>query len=474
MRPQVIIDTLGRISTGIALAACLLVSGQRTEAAVFNPETFTLANGMQVVVITNRRAPVVTHHVWYRIGSADSPLGKSGLPHFHEHLMFKATETMESGEFSREIARNGGNENAFTGPDYTGYFQTIAKDRLEMVMRMEADRMTNLVLGEDEVLRERDVVLEERSMRIDNDPSSRFAEQMNAAQFLHHPYRMPVIGWRHEIEQYGREDSLAFYRTWYAPNNAVLLVAGDIDAAELKPLAEKYYGVIPSREIPKRERVKEPPQSAAREIVMTDPRVRQPSMMRSYLAPSFNTGETEHAYPLDVLAEILGGTSTSRLYRALVIDNKIATSAGAFYRGSALDLATFRIYASPRPDVTMDELEATVDAELERLKDEPITDEEVARATKRLVAEAVYARDSLSSAVRSFGIALTTGRTVDDVEAWPERIEAVTAEQVNNAAAFVLKPGHSVTGKLLQAAASVASMPKASMQDQTSGEPAVQ
>ncbi len=463
------INALRRISAGIGLAACLLVSGQGSEAAVFNPETFTLANGMQVVVITNRRAPVVTHHVWYRIGSADSPLGKSGLAHFHEHLMFKATDTMDSGEFSKEVARNGGNDNAFTGPDYTGYFQTIAKDRLELVMRMEADRMTNLILGEDEVVRERDVVLEERSMRVDNDPSSRFAEQLNAAQFLHHPYRMPVIGWRHEIEDYSREDSLEFYRTWYAPNNAVLLVAGDIDAAELKPLAERYYGAIPARDIPDRTRVKEPPQSAAREIVMSDPRVQQPSLMRSYLAPSFNAGEVEHAYPLDVLAEILGGTSTSRLYRALVVDEKIATSAGAFYRGSALDLATFRLYASPRPDVTLDELEAAIDAELERMKDEPITAEEVARATKRLVAEAVYARDSLSGAVRSFGIALTTGRTVEDVEAWPERIAAVTAAQVNEAAAHVLNAGRSVTGKLRPAA-----LPDMAMDDQLSNQPALQ
>lgn len=446
-----IINALGRISAGIGLAACVLFSGQQSEAAVFNPETFTLANGMQVVVITNRRAPVVTHHVWYRIGSADSPLGKSGLAHFHEHLMFKATETMESGEFSKEVARNGGNDNAFTGPDYTGYFQTIAKDRLELVMRMEADRMTNLVLGEDEVLRERDVVLEERSMRVDNDPGSRFAEQINAAQFLHHPYRMPVIGWQHEIEDYSREDSLEFYRTWYAPNNAILLVAGDIDAAELKPLAEQYYGVIPSRDIPDRKRVKEPPQSAARDLIMRDPRVRQPAMMRSYLAPSFNAGESRYAYPLDVLAEILGGTSTSRLYRSLVIEKKIATSASVFYRGNALDLGTFRIYASPRPDVTMEELEEAIDAELQRLIEKPITDEEVGRATKRLVAEAVYARDSLSSAVRSFGIALTTGRTVDDVEAWPERIAAVTADDINEAATYVLNEGQSVTGRLLQA-----------------------
>lgn len=446
---NVINTTLGRVSRIIGLAACVFWSGQQSEAAVFNPETFTLDNGMQVVVITNRRAPVVTHHVWYRIGSADSPLGKSGLAHFHEHLMFKATEQMESGEFSKEVARNGGNDNAFTGPDYTGYFQTIAKDRLELVMRMEADRMTNLVLGEDEVVRERDVVLEERSMRVDNDPSSRFAEQINATQFLHHPYRMPVIGWQHEIEQYSREDSLDFYRTWYAPNNAILLVAGDIDAAELKPLAERYYGVIPARDIPERARVQEPAQSAARDLVLRDARVRQPALMRSYLAPSFNTGDTEHAYPLDILAEILGGTSTSRLYRALVIDKKIATSASAFYRGNALDLGTFRIYASPRPDVTIDALETAIDSELQKLIKEPITDAEVARAVKRLSAEAVYARDSLSSAVRSFGVALTTGRSVDDVEAWPARIAAVTAAQVNQAAVYVLDEKRSVTGRLL-------------------------
>lgn len=444
------IPMIRRLCASALLTALLsAVAGQKSEAVVFDPETFTLDNGMQVVVITNRRAPVITHHVWYRVGSSDSPTGKSGLPHFHEHLMFKATESMPSGTFSKEVARNGGNENAFTGPDYTGYFQTIAKDRLELVMKMEADRMTNLVLGEDEVIKERDVVLEERSMRVDNTPSARFAEQMNAAQFLHHPYRMPVIGWRHEIEAYTREDSLDFYKTWYAPNNAILMVAGDIDAAELKPLAEKYYGVIPSREIPDRVRVQEPPQGAARTVTLRDARVTQPSWQRSYLAPSYNAGETEHAYPLSVFADILGGSSTSRLYRALVIDQQIATSAGAFYRGSALDLATFKFYATPRPGVSMDELEAAMDTEIQRVLDEPITKNEVFRATKRLVAEAVYARDSMSGAVRSFGIALTTGRTVEDVEAWPERIAAVTADDIAAAATAVLAPERSVTGRLL-------------------------
>jgi zinc protease len=441
---------LAAACAGVALALTLLV-GNRAEAVVFDPETFTLDNGMQVVVVTNRRAPVVSHHVWYKVGSADSPLGKSGLAHFFEHLMFKGTESLPPGEFSRIVARNGGNENAFTGPDYTGYFQTIAKDRLELVMRMEADRMANLVLDDEEVARERSVVLEERSQRTDNDPGARLAEQLNATQFYHHPYRLPVIGWRHEMETYDREDALDFYRTWYAPNNAVLIVAGDIDAAELRPLAEKYYGAIPARPVPERVRVQEPPQEARREVVLRDPRVQQPSWLRSYLAPSFNAGASEHAYALEVLAEILGGTSTSRLYRSLVIEQKLATSAGAYYRGGSLDLATFRIYASPRPGVSLDDLETAVDAELRRLEEQPITPEEVERATRRLVAEAVYARDSLSTAVRSFGSALATGRTVEDVEAWPERIAAVTAAQVSAAAAQVFRPETSVTGRLLPA-----------------------
>jgi zinc protease len=315
-------------------------------------------------------------------------------------------------------------------------------------MEMEADRMTNLVLDDAAVLPERDVVLEERSQRIDNDPGARLSEQLNAAQFLNHPYRLPVIGWRHEMESYSRQDALDFYDKWYAPNNAVLIVAGDIDAEELRPLAERYYGKIPPRAVPERVRVQEPPQQAAREVELRDPRVRQPSWTRSYLAPSYTMGATEQAYPLQVLADILGGTSTSRLYRALVIDQKIAASAGAYYRGSSLDDATFRLYASPRPGVSLDQIEAAVDDELAELASEPITAQEVARSTRRLVDEAVYARDSLSSAVRSFGVALATGRTAEDVEAWPERIAAVDADQVNAAAAHVFQAERSVTGRL--------------------------
>lgn len=423
---------------------------------MFNPDSFTLDNGMQVVVIENHRAPVVSHWVWYKVGTADSPIGKSGLPHFVEHLMFKGTEEIPPGEFSRIVARHGGNDNAMTSSDFTGYFQNIARDRLEMVMEMEADRMANLRLAESDVLAERDVVLEERRSRVDNQPSALWAEQLSAAQYLNHPYRLPIIGWYHEIESYTKEDALAFYDTWYAPNNAILVVAGAVTAEELKPIAERTYGQVPPREVPARTRLAEPPQIVERRIELAHERVEQPSLMRSYLAPSFATAAGDEAYALEVLAELFGSGGTSRLYRSLVVDQGLATGAGAYYRGSSLDLTTFRVYASPRPGGDLDTLEAALDAEIEKLLADGVTPEEVARVQKRMIAEAVYARDSLTTAVRVFGSALTTGSTIEDVEAWPERIAAVTPEAVLEAARLVFDRNQSVTGRLIPAAAAAA------------------
>ena len=436
-------------SARFLLLAALVFAAAPSRAGVFDPETFTLDNGMQVVVVSNHRAPVVVHMVWYRVGSADDPVGKSGLAHFLEHLMFKGTKTVAAGEFSKIIARNGGNENAFTSVDFTGYFQKVAKDRLELMMKYEADRMVNLELSDEVVLPERDVILEERRSRTDNEPGSLLREQVGAAQYLGHPYGRPVIGWNHEIRGLGTADALAFYKRHYAPDNAILVVAGDITAAELRPLAEKYYGAIPARGIAPRKRPQEPPQLAARRVEMRDPRVRQPEWNRGYLAPSRNAGATEHAYPLLVLAEVLGGGSTSRLYRSLVVERKIAASAGAWYSDTRLDLGRFGFYASPSRGVDVADLEAAIDDEIARLLADGVTAEEVARIKPRVRAEAVYARDSLNTAARAFGVALTTGLTVEDVESWPERIEAVTVEQVNAAARAVLRPETSVTGILL-------------------------
>lgn len=427
----------------------LLLSPQ-ARAGLFDPQTFTLDNGMEVVVIPDHRAPVVHHMVWYKVGAADEEPGRSGLAHLTEHLMFKGTPSVPDGEFSKRVRRAGGQDNAFTSSDYTGYFQTIAKDRLPMVMEMEADRMVNLSYDEAAFAPELKVVLEERSSRTDNNPQSLLSEQMDAALYLNHPYGRPVIGWRHELEALTREDAMAFYRRHYAPNNAILIVAGDITAEELRPLAEATYGRIPAREVPPRLRPQEPPQIAPRRVVLTDPRVQRPAFARSYLAPSLTAGETRHAVPLTVLAEILGGGASGRLYDSLVRQDGTAVYAGAWYDAGARDLGTFRIYAAPAPDVPLAEVEQAVDREIRRLLDEGVTEEELERARTVLLAEAIYARDSLGTAAQVFGRGLTAGQTVEQIEAWPDLVRAVTLEDIREAAAAVLRPELSVTG-LLQA-----------------------
>lgn len=418
-------------------------------AGVFNPETFTLKNGLKVVVIPNHRSPVVKHMLWYRIGSADDPPGKSGIAHLLEHLMFKGTKSMAPGAFSKIIARNGGRENAFTSHDSTGYHQTVAVDRLDLMMKHEADRMMNLVISDEEVEAERKVVLEERRSRTENRPSALLNEQAAAALYLNHPYRIPVIGWKHEIEGIQTKDILDFYRTHYTPANAILIIAGDITAKQLRPLAEKYYGVIPSRKTSRRQRRKEPPQHAARRVTLKSERVREPRWGRDYLAPSRASGATQHAHPLEVLEQILAGGATSRLYRSLVVENKIAVSAGAYYDVDNLDIGTFGVYGQPRKGISIEKFEAAMDAELAKLLKHGVTADEVRRAKKQLKAGAIFARDSLSRGARAIGTALTTGQTIDDVELWPERIEAVTVAQVNAAARAVLQEQRSVTSLLL-------------------------
>ncbi len=431
------------------IAGIALLFAPGAQAGLFNPQSFKLDNGMDVVVISDHRAPVVMHMVWYRVGSADEPAGKSGIAHFLEHLMFKGTKDIPPGEFSKIVARNGGRDNAFTSLDYTGYFQMVARDRLELVMRMEADRMTNLTLRDEDVIPELQVVLEERSSRTDNDPGSLLSEHTTAAQFMAHPYGIPVIGWRHEIEKLNTEDALAFYREHYAPGNAVLVVAGDVTAEQLKPLAEKYYGAIPASPVKPRIRPQEPPQLAERRVVLKDPRVRQPSWNRSYLAPSRSAGAKEHAIPLQVLADILGGGSTSRLYRQLVVSKKIAAGAGAYYSGVSLDRTRFHVYGSPAPGVDVGRIEQAMDDVLADVVKNGVTQEEVTRSVNGMLAGAIYARDSLRTAARVFGAALTSGLTIEEIEAWPDRVAEVTVEQVNAAARHVLNRKRSVTGILL-------------------------
>jgi len=439
------------LATALSLAA---TAPAPASAAMFNPESFTLDNGMQVVVIPNHRAPIVIHMVWYRVGAADEAPGQSGLAHFLEHLMFKGTDTVAPGEFSKTVARVGGQDNAFTTHDYTAYFQRIAKDKLELMMRFEADRMVNLKLTDEIVYPERDVVLEERRSRTDNNPAAQLGEQTQAILFLNHPYRRPVIGWRHEIEALTTEGALAFYREHYAPNNAVLVVAGDVTAGEVKPLAEKYYGPLKPRAIPERKRPSEPDPVAPRQVELKSPRVGQPAWSRTYVAPSYNRGDTQYAYALQVLGEILGGSASSRIYRAVVDGKALAIAAGAYYSPEQYDLGEFGVYGSPRPGIEIARIQAAIDEQIAAVLKDGVTDAEVTRAKKNMIEQSVYARDSLRTGAYMFGRALTTGRTIADVEAWPERIGAVTTEQVNAAARAVLKDLGSVTSTLLSQPAS--------------------
>ncbi len=430
-------------------AMAILAFSVPGHAAVFNPKSFTLKNGLQVVVISNHRAPVVTHMIYYKVGAMDEPPGKSGIAHYLEHLMFKGTKTLKPGEFSAIVARNGGQENAFTSQDYTGYFQSVASDRLEEMMRIEADRMTNLVLSNEAIEPERKVVAEERRSRIENNPAGKLNEQADAAQYMNHPYRIPIIGWDHEVNALTREDLLAFYRAWYAPNNAVLVISGDVTVDTVKPLAEKHYGVIPARTLPERPDWREPPQLADRRVTYKHKQVRQPTWSRRYLAPSYASGPAEHTYALQVLAEILGGGSTSRLYKTLAVEEKVAASAGAWYDADARGPGQFSIYGSPRPGQKLEEVEALAEREIARLLKDGVTVQEVADAVQRLQDAAIFARDSVSGPARIIGGALMVGMTIEDVERWPERIGAVTVDTVNAAAKAVFGQMGTVTAVLL-------------------------
>jgi zinc protease len=429
------------------------LTGAAGPAAAEGPEisNFTLPNGLEVVVIPDHRIAVVTHMIWYRVGSADETPGKSGLAHFLEHLMFKGTAKNPEGRFSQTLATIGGQENAFTTSDYTAYFQRIAKEYLPLVMEFEADRMTGLVLTDANVLPERDVVLEEFNMRVANSPEARIGEQVSAALYLNHPYGRPVIGWRQEIEKLNREDALAFYRRFYTPNNAVVVIAGDVTGAEVKALAEKTYGQVARvTEIGPRMRPQEPTPVAVRQLTMADARVAQPSLQRSYLVPSANTGKLGESEALDILSQVLGAGETSRLYRALVVDQHLATSAGGWYQGTSLDESRFGVFASPLPGVTFATVEAAIDAVIAEVAEGGVTAAEIERAKTRLIADAVYAEDNQATMARWYGAALTSGGTVEKVLTWSARVRAVTAQSVQEAARTWLDKRRSVTGYLVK------------------------
>jgi zinc protease len=434
----------------VAIAGTATLAISRTaDAAGPDVSHFKLKNGLEVVVIPDHRTPVVTHMIWYRVGSADEEPGKTGIAHFLEHLMFKGTKKNPGGRFSKTLAEIGGQENAFTSQDYTAYFQRVAREHLPTVMEFEADRMTGLVLTDENVLPERDVVLEERRSRTDSDPAAQLSEAAQAALFANHPYRNPIIGWEHEIRQLNRKDALEFYRRHYAPNNAILVVAGDVTAQEVRSHAENFFGPIPARaDVKPRVRPEEPEPLAHRLVELTDPRVKQPQLSLSYLVPSYRLAKPGEAEALDLLAHVLGSGSLGRLYRALVVDQGIAVTAGSWYHGTVLDRARFGIYVTPKPGTSFEKLEAAIEAVIAKVAADGVDGPELERAKTRLIADSVYQQDNQSRLARMYGAGLTVGATVEEIKAWPDQIRSVTADAVRDAAKNWLKLRRAVTSRL--------------------------
>jgi len=416
-------------------------------------ESFTLKNGMQVVLIVSHRVPAVTHMLWYRVGAGDDFPGRSGLAHYNEHMMFQGTTTMAGGEFARTVARHGGRSNAFTGHDYTAYYVSIAKEYLPEIMQMEADRMLHLQPTPENFLKEREVIIEERRMSIENKPDALLSEEMQAALFRNHPYHTPNIGWMHEMQALTREDVLAFHTQFYHPCNVVLVVAGDITRAELEPMAEKYYGTLPAGEKYIRHWRSEPPQRGPRTVTLTSDNVREPQWMRVYIAPSVGQDDKALVVPSFVLAQILGGGETSRLYQSLVVRQKLATGVDADYDGIGVGPGEFEIRAVPAEGVSLPKLEEAIDKEIAAIRGDgaaqTLTADELSRAKTLIKASTIYARDGLEDVARTLGALVMAGLDPDYFNRWPALIDQVTVDDVRKAADATFNPDASVTGTLL-------------------------
>ena len=446
------------------LLICVSVSAKETIKAdtpetqtaqkLFNAKTAKLENGLQIVLIENHRAPIVTHMVWYKVGGADEPDGKSGLAHMFEHLMFKGSENVPSGEFSKRVRALGGNDNAFTSYDYTAYFQSIAKEHLEEMMRMEADRMQNLILPPNDFEPEKKVVMEERRQRTDNDPTGRFYEQLGYNLFPKHPYGVPLIGWMEEIEALSEQDAVDFYKKWYAPNNAILIVSGDVTMEELLPLAKKYYGDLEAYPSLDAERVRPniAPFTGQNTVVFSHPRIQQPQVVQMQRIPNVRDNKKD-AYALQILEDIMSGGPTTRLYKSLVVEQKLASSAGLGVNNSTYDQGRFYLYATPLEGVELETLRNALENEIRKVITGGITEAELQEAKDRIEADAIFALDSVTGPAMVFGRSLTSGLSIDDVEYWARDMSDITVEDVQRVTQTYLNPGDQdklvITGHLL-------------------------
>lgn len=436
-----------------ALVAAAFVAGAAQAQA---PETakapaasqnaqFVLQNGLSVVVLPDHRAPVVTQMLWFKSGAADDPPGMSGLAHFLEHMMFRGTRSVPDEGYSQAVTRAGGEDNAFTTHDYTVFFERVGRDKLRQIMHLEADRMQNLVITDNEVATERDVVLSERRQRVDNDAGALAEEQARAALYLSHPYGRPVIGWAEEIAHIGKADVVDFYRRHYAPNNAILVISGDVIPEKVREMAETEYGPVPARRMVRRSDYSVPERIGETRLSIAQRIVKVPGFLRIYRVPSYAEAAPGQAEALELAAELLGSGASSALYRKLVAERRLATDVAVSYDGYARDSGEFSISAEPRPGVSLDTLEAAINEALAAFLAHPPTKSALMHAQRKLIADTRFRQDSPYETAMAYGKALAIGLTMQDVEKWPDRIRTVTAAEVKKAADDGLNRRNSVT-----------------------------
>jgi zinc protease len=412
----------------IALAWCLSAWPAWVQAEP--AAEFMLKNGMKVIVKEDHRAPTVTHMIWYKIGSVDEITGKTGVAHALEHMMFKGTKTLKPGEFSAKVAALGGRENAFTSKDYTAYHQQVEKSRLEAVMALEADRMANLVFDKDEFAKEIRVVMEERRWRVEDQPIQLLYEVLNSAAYTAHPYHNPIIGWMDDLQHMTVEDAKAWHDRWYAPNNAVMIVTGDVDAGRVRDLAEKHFGKIKPKQVPVTRQQNEPPQHGVKRVVVKAP-AENPYVAMAFRAPTLRDVEKDDdVYALDVLAAVLDGYDNARLNAKLVRTDRVANSAGAGYSGNSRGPVFFLLDGVPAQGTTTEQLEKLLRAEVERIAHDGVSEAELKRVKTQLIAGQIYKRDSIFGQAMEIGAMEMTGISHTKIDRVVEKLGQVTAQQV--------------------------------------------
>ncbi len=418
----------------LAITTCSLCSilAQANDVSSFHE--YQLENGMKIVVKEDHRAPVAISQLWYKVGSADENSGTTGRSHALEHMMFKGTERYPAGQFSAIIAENGGQENAFTSRDYTAYYQLLEKSRLPISFELEADRMRNLVLSEEDFIKELEVVKEERRLRTDDNPNALAYEQLYASAFHNNPYRNPVIGWMPDLDAMKLEDLRAWYTSWYAPNNATLVVVGDVEPDAVYRLAKRYYGELPKIALPNRKPRREPAQQGARRIVVSVP-AELPYLVIGYKVPALSDRVPEwESYALEVLAAVLDGGRSARLSKYLVREQEVAASAGAGYDIYSRYDGLFLLDATPAPGHTIRDIERSLQDQLELLKNTLVSDHELQRIKAQVLADKVFHKDSVSRQAILIGQAETIGLGWRVTEAYPQKIQAVTPQQIRKVA----------------------------------------